>query len=136
MEFMDEYRTYGLPEPLHAGGFARSEVELLLSQRGVEVPRDTQFRRLDDEVCGRTRREADGLDSGYSHRRWNAAQYLAFEAGCQLLAAGFARSSISQAVTGTISWEDLMTEREERLRHLLTADRAIQLLQNSDLVAA
>ncbi|MBT8240694.1 MAG: hypothetical protein KJN63_05660 [Acidimicrobiia bacterium] len=127
---MDQYTEAGLPQPESSRGYSRREVEQLLRARSVEVPRDTQFRLLDDEVCGRQRRAVDGTRSGVTHRRWNAAQYLTLEAACRLLGAGFARQTIRRAIGGAISWDDLKIERERRLRHLVRADLDIDYLRD------
>lgn len=126
---VDQYTEAGLPQPDSPRGYTRHEVEQLLHARSVEVPRDTQFRRLDDVVCGRQRRLVDGTRSGVAHRRWNAEQYLTLEAGCRLLGAGFSRSAIELAVAGEIGWDELSKEREARLRQLMSADLDIARLQ-------
>jgi hypothetical protein len=71
----------------------------------------------------------DGSRSGVSHRRWNAEQYLAMEAGCRLLSAGFSRAAIEGAAAGRIEWDELRREREARLRQLVSADLDIDRLQ-------
>jgi hypothetical protein len=127
---MDQYTEAGLPQPESSRGYTRREVEQLLRARLVEVPRDTQFRLLDDDVCGRERRVVDCAGTGLTHRRWNADQFLTLEAACRLLSAGFSRSTIQRAIAGVISWDDLKTERDRRLRHLVGADLDIDRLRN------
>ena len=112
--FVDEFRAAGLPDPVSEAGYARNEVESLLSLRAVPVPRGTTFRLVANAVCGN-----DGRES-LQHRRWSAHQFLMFEAACKLLAAGFTGSELRSALGSTADWNALVVEAQTRVKFLVS----------------